>query len=482
MDRRSLFRSSVGTAVAALAMTALCAAPTFASADRHLTQPQSRAAIGNPVQGNDGFTAFVHHDALVASHENEGTMALGGDLVLQGLYNVALHPPTQPFFAPGETVPTGLLIGGKIDWAASTDPGIVRVLSGTLVNLGNGAGTDVLNTGQPTQLVPTGKAIDNPQRVELTTVEPATSVVKPGLIDFDRAFTAYDQRSADMANCPDTVIPTEANDVTPLPQPWPEGAQAYLTLDRDRTNVWTVTKQQLAALSNITLRTLPTASGPLVINVLDDTGEFDWDVTTLANFGDAAAPYVLWNFPTTRTLTMRGGQSLDGTVYAPHARLVDVNSGNIQGDLIIDELEHGATSNGGQIHDFPFQGYVDCEASTPTETPTQTLTPTETLSPTETSTEPTATQTATTTESSQPAEPTPTLTPTCPVSPVPTTTTSATAKPTPRPTRTRDKPCTTLPPTGASLGPGTMYPALGLVGGGAVILGAVHYRRRARKH
>lgn len=132
-----------------------------------------------------------------------------------------------------------------------------------------------------------------------------------------------------MADCPDTVIPTEANNTTPLPQPWPADTQAYITLDTTHTNAWTVTKQQLSLLQNITLRNLPTKSSPLVINVLDDSGDFNWNVTTLTGFSGDAAPFVLWNFPQTTNLTLSGSASIDGTVYAPRAHLVDQNDGNI---------------------------------------------------------------------------------------------------------------------------------------------------------
>ncbi|MBR7834310.1 choice-of-anchor A family protein, partial [Actinospica durhamensis] len=372
---RSFFSSPVTATLAALAISGLCAVPAIALAGR-IPHPQTRAAIGNPVEGNEGFTAFIHHDAVLASHEDEGTMALGGDLHLGGLYNVALHEPVQPYYAPGESVPTGLLVGGRIDWATSTNPGLVRVLDNTLIHIGDKTGTDILNTGQPTQLVPTGGTLNDAQRVELSTEEETSAVVKPNLIDFDSAFAAYDQRSADMAACPNNVVPTDANG-TPLTQPWTEGTQAYLTLDTTRTNVWTVTKEQLALLANITLRNLPTEAGSLVINVLDDTGTFDWNVTNLANFGDAAAPYTLWNFPTTTTLTMTGSNSLDGTFYAPHAKLIDEDPGNVQGNIIVDSLVHGSVTggaDGGEIHDFPFLGHVDCTAGTITPTPTETET------------------------------------------------------------------------------------------------------------
>ena len=242
MTRRS-YQALFGPTLSAAA-AALSAAPAVAAADQ--LPHRQPATVGNPVLGNEGFTAFVHHNAHVATNENEGTMAHGGNLVLRGTdgnYNVAAHEPSRPYTAPGDARPTGLLIGGRVDWSDSTSQGIVQVQSSTYVKLGDPAGTDVLGTGGPTQLVPTGGTRNSTPRVELTTTQPTDSVVQSGLIDFDAVFDLYKARSQDMADCPDTVIPTEADDTTPLPQPWPAGTQAYLTLDTTHPNVWTVTKE-----------------------------------------------------------------------------------------------------------------------------------------------------------------------------------------------------------------------------------------------
>lgn len=62
---------------------------TLPSADSAAAAP--RAAIGNPVEGNQGFGTIVEHDALLGSTETEGTVALGGDLSFGPGYNVAIH-------------------------------------------------------------------------------------------------------------------------------------------------------------------------------------------------------------------------------------------------------------------------------------------------------------------------------------------------------------------------------------------------------
>jgi choice-of-anchor A domain-containing protein len=365
------FLAAGGALVTALAMLGAVSDPTSASAELAANAViQPRAAIGNPVAGNSGFLAFVHKNADLSSNENEGTIALGGDLLLHGDYRVSNYPPSHPFVVDGDAEPTGLLIGGKIDWANSSPTGKLQVLSQAYVKLGNQSGTDILDPTTLTDLVPNGSASDSPKHVILTTDEPEAAVVKSGLIDFDTAFANYEQRSAEMAACDSNVVPTDANG-NQLMSPWSVGTQAYLTLSTTQTNVWTVTTSQLAALGNITLRNQPGASAPLVINVIDDsgTGKFTWNAPALANFGGTAAPYVLWNFPKNTNVTLTGGNSIDGTIYAPKADLVDLSSGNIQGNVIVNNLVHGGPDggdNGGEIHDFAFAGDVECGDTTPT--------------------------------------------------------------------------------------------------------------------
>lgn len=384
---------AVGAALTAGALvglpSAMAASPAGPLAQSH-AHPQVRASIGNPVAGNDGFTVFVHGNATVSSNENEGTMALGGNLTLGDNYRVANHPPTHPFVAPGDTQPTGLLIGGGIDWAGSAATGQLQVLSSAYVKLGDATGTDVLATA-PTKLVPTGAGASSGKALSLTTTQSATSIKQSGLIDFAAAFEAYDARSDEMARCPDTVIMTDANN-NPLSSPLPPNSQVYLNVSTTETNVWTVSAADLAHISNLTLRGTPRASAPLVVNVVGVNGAFMWSPPSLGGFSSAVAPFVLWNFPDTTALTLNGSNTIEGTIYAPQASLTDLNPGNVEGNIIVDSYKQGGTVggvNGGEVHDFPFAGDIECGASesaspSPAET-SESASPSASPSPSETS-------------------------------------------------------------------------------------------------
>jgi choice-of-anchor A domain-containing protein/fimbrial isopeptide formation D2 family protein len=364
--------------------------------------PQVRTSFGNPVAGDQGFLVFVNGNATVSSNENEGTMALGGNLTIGGNYNVANHPPTHAFTAPGETTPVGLLIGGDINWAGSS--GQLKALSNTYIKLGDAAGTSVLGAA-PTQLVPTGAGAGSTPSLALSTTQSATSIEQSGLIDFNAAFTAYDQRSTAMAGCPNNVTMTNANGNT-LTSPLPAGSQVYLNLSSTGTNVWTVNAADLANVSVLTLRGTPSASAPLLVNVVGTNGTFTWSPPSGPN--TSQAPYVLWNFPDATTVNLAGANTVEGTIYAPRAFLNHTGAGNTEGNVIANSYAQSSA----EVHDFPFAGDINCG--------------------------PSASASASSSSASASASPTETS-----ASPSPSQTTSASASPSPSPTQTSASPAAT---------------------------------------
>ncbi|MFE5829267.1 collagen-binding domain-containing protein [Streptomyces sp. NPDC056488] len=358
--------------------------------------PASGAAVpvslGNPVDGNEGFGAFIQNDALLGSTESEGPVAVGGNLAFGQGYNVALRTPGN-YTPAGDARPAALLVGGRVLWDQSAPGGILRVLSDGYVKIGDTANATVRTTDSngasvSTRVVPAGRPYDTTPRIELTARQPQNSVTAPGLIDFDAAFTAFRDRSDTMATCAQNVVLTDANG-TPLAQPGiAPGTQAYVTLAPGTTNVLHVTGADLSNLASITFRNQPTATTPLVVDV-DTTatgGTFDWHTPNTPGISGNQAPYVLWNFADATSITMTGGDSLEGTIYAPRARLEDDNPTNIEGDIIAREFAAGTTGAGstaGEIHHFPFAANVSCDTqpTTPTTTPPVTVVPPVTVPP-----------------------------------------------------------------------------------------------------
>ncbi|MEV6164656.1 choice-of-anchor A family protein [Streptomyces sp. NPDC052052] len=410
--------------------------------------PASAEFSGNPIAGNNGFGVLVQEGATLGSTETEGSVAVGGDLTFGPGYNVALHT-TGSFIAPGDTQPTALLVGGRVDYAGSAPQGVLRVLNNGYLKIGDPTGSSILDrdsngASAATRAVAEGAAYDSTPRIELTAHQSAASVTDTtGLPDLDALFATYRDRSDALGTCgTDVVLRDDAGNALD-PDSIPPGTRVHVDLTEGRTNVLNLTGEALNNISEMVFDTRPSATTPLIVNT-DTTGtnsEYTWHVPNTAGASGEQAPYMLWNFPDATAITMADGDSLEGTVFAPRAHLTDLDPANIEGTVIVKELTAGPLTGdrtgsvtAGEIHEFPFAADVSCgpdtePSPTPTPTPTEsepTPTPTEsepTPTPTPTESEPTPTPTESEpTPTPTESEPTPTPTP-----PDPTTTSTTTA-------------------------------------------------------
>ncbi|WP_051733322.1 choice-of-anchor A family protein [Kitasatospora phosalacinea] len=426
-----------------------------------------RASIGNPVEGNLGYNAFVEQNTTLGSTEAEGPIATGGNLTFGSGYNVSLHTPGT-FTAPGDDHPAALVVGGRVDFAGSSPGGVLKVLSGGYTKIGDLTGAhavdrDVNGAQVNTQVVASGAVHNSVPRIEMTLDQPLASVgPAPGLIDFTSAFEVFRERARMMAACAQNV--TLLDDAgNPLPDgPYPPGVIGHLTLTPGRTNVLHLTGQQMNALSEINFHDQPTKDTPLLI-VTDTTAEggvFVWDNPNTAGISGPQAPYVLWDFPDATDLTMASGDSLEGTVYAPNAHLKDVNASNLEGDVIARAYDAGPLAGGtsivaGELHYWPFDAVIDCESTSPSPSPSGT------------------------------GKPAPSPSPSPSPSPGPSTSPSPNTGPSPSPSASRTRPAPSptgpggeLPATGA--GPG--LPLAAATAAAALATGTLLLRRRGRRH
>nr|WP_276617645.1 collagen-binding domain-containing protein [Streptomyces coryli] len=309
--------------------------------------------------GNNGFPVVVEQDALLGSTEMEGPAAIGGDLRFGAGYNVAIHTPGS-YVAPGDDAPTALLVGGGVDFPGSDPSGVLRVTDGQ-VKIGDTSGAQALNrdannAAVNTRVVADGAGYDSVPRIELTNSQAPGSVgPQPGLMDFGSLFATYRERAQEIAGCPQNV---DLNG-------------GRISLEDGRTNVLHVTGEQLNDLDELTFLDRPTSSGPLVI-VVDTTatgGTHEWDIPNMAGVSGEDAPYILWDFPDASDITITSGDSLEGTIYAPGAHLTDLDPANIEGDIAVQSLTAGpidgtagGPANAGEIHYFPFDAELDCDA------------------------------------------------------------------------------------------------------------------------
>lgn len=333
-------RRRTGSLVLAGAATA-CAAIAIAAVGTFQT---TRASTGyNPLTPALGFNAFVEDQTLLASTESEGGIATGGNLVL-GTYNVNIHDASM-FIAPGDSVPSSLVVGGRIDFDQAQAGAVVQVHD--YVKVGDLTGTDVLNTDSNNasvnaRLVVAGADYNSTPRVELNLQQPLASVGPTSPIDFDTAFAELRSNAADLYAC-------EAHEVA-MP---------------GVTNVLNVTGEDLNNMGDLVFLSQPDADAPSLNNV--DTsgtgGEMDWDVKSQAGISGDQAPYIIWNFNDTTRLRLTGGDTVEGSILAPDADYSDISPTNVEGQIVARNANLGEVGeNGGEIHDFPFAAEPACEA------------------------------------------------------------------------------------------------------------------------
>ncbi|WP_067472524.1 collagen-binding domain-containing protein [Actinomadura hibisca] len=323
-------------------------------------------ASGNPVAGNHGFTVVTAGNATVSSNENEGTMAVGGDLTIADTYNVN-NRGQGAFTASGDARATALVVNGKVNLAGSANAPL-RVLGSGYVKIGDLSGAGVRTTDDNGAKVDTvvNRAQDGyntDPAIRLTVRQPGPSVGPARPLDFAAMFKTYRARARELAGCRDNVkLRDDAGQ--PLSGAVPPGARVRISLTTGKTNVLRLSKSDLANIATLQFDDKPTRSAPLMI-VVTGSGALTWTPPTM-NLSSQDAPYLLFNLPDITSVTMPdgGGGSVEGTIFAPNAVLTDHNSNNVEGNLILAGLRHGGTGgaggNGGEIHPYPFDADLNC--------------------------------------------------------------------------------------------------------------------------
>ncbi|QDP96065.1 choice-of-anchor A family protein [Microlunatus elymi] len=425
-------------AIAAGAVGALVIGLTMAGS------PASSAAVNgiNPVRvqvdghpANSGFLTFVERNVGIHANESEGTVAMGGDLLIDSNYNVAAgSPPVFDTIQPsGDARPTYLYVGGGVQWLDTNAR--VQVHNQGFTKIADTSTYDAFDTDNNGaavnyRIVEDGASyLDVPPAIDGTTRQSPESIASPAadLLDISDAFVAYRSITDDLAACAATVQLTDAQG-NPLDEITP-GTQGYVHLQQGVTNVLTLHPGELGNLSELSFRDQPSADTPLLINIVG--GGYDGVFPNLAGVSGAQAPYMLWNFPDATNITARqNSATVEGTIFAPNATLRWLSTGNIEGNIISVNLQHGGRdeNNANELHDFPFQAELTCSDATPTPSPTPTPTPSpspsESTSPTPS---PSPSPSETTTPTSSPSASSPAPSSPAPSSPAPSASESSAA-------------------------------------------------------
>ncbi|MET0975830.1 MAG: collagen-binding domain-containing protein [Leifsonia sp.] len=360
---------------AVIAMTAAIAGVVSpALADVGPVNPVRVPLDGHPA--NSGFLVFVEGNAFLNADESEGTIAVGGDLAFGTAYNVAAGAaPSQPTFtAPGDLRPTYLYVGGGMDFSQSDGGDILRVQNQGFTKVADPTTYSAFDRDQNNTLIsyrvtPFGATAETIPRIEGTITQTPASIATPvptTLIDIPSAFDVYRGLSTDLGTCPTTVVLTD-DAGNPLASPFAQGARGHVRLTPNQTNVLTIAAADLARLGELTFDDQPSPSAPLLVNV---TGaSFTGSMPNSPGISSAHAPFILYNFAEATAITVTGGASLEGTLYAPRADLQWTVTQNIEGNVIAASFTHGIpvlpTGIPREVHDFPFAAQLSCVTAPP---------------------------------------------------------------------------------------------------------------------
>ena len=320
------------------------------------------AATYNPATGTQGFGVFVQGNAALGQTSTVGPVAMGGNLTVGSNFTVASQT-AGTYTAPGDSAPTGLLVGGSINWSGSNSGGTVSVGSGSDVNVGNLTGSFIPSNGtNPTHIVPTGGTYNSKPQVALATFQSPSLVSQPNLINFTSAFSTFAGQSADMASCANSLVLTNSNG-TALSLPLSPNTNANVTLTPGTQNVLNISAANLANISTLTFNNSPTSTMPLIINVNTSgvSNNFSWTPGNFNGVQNPGVPYMLWNFSTATQVTIGGSSTVPGTIYAPGATVNDNDQNGLNGGIIAAAYAQGGlggSPNGGQVQNNPFAGTI----------------------------------------------------------------------------------------------------------------------------
>ena len=315
----------------------------------------------SPTAPAQGFNVFTQHGATFTQSECEGPVAVGGDLTLQGTYNFSIH---NNFVYTVGGLNIGLLVGGKINYTSGSS---FQVEQNGYVKIGDGTGSYVWynysgNNIRVTQNNGVGYSNNYPD-IELNNnasgfggVSASNNpVIQSGLINFATQFSTLQSTATSIGACTDNAniynSPNQ-NAVAISHTSIPSGSNLYIQL-HSGTNVLNLTGADLDHISGMTFQPqAPDASHILVINV-NASGSYNWESWNNAGVSESNAPYILYNFYNTTSLTIDGNSNyICGTVFAPFAAITKTtNSGVIAGQVIADSY---IQTGQGEIHSENF--------------------------------------------------------------------------------------------------------------------------------
>ncbi len=291
----------------------------------------------NPLQKALGYNAFVRYGTSVKGGDTEGPIAIGGDLTMKGIITIAAHTAGTNFFNNDDQA-SSLVVNGKINY--NSGEGIH--LNNGYVKLGNTTGSFVYdrdnNNASSNTRITSGGYFEKP-RLQVQRKQSVSSVKQGNLIDFETAFSEFESTALKYSRLTANVSISRDNKIS---------------LVNNQLNVLNITGSELKKLPYLTFENTPNTETPLIINV-NAPGDFEWNIFNLSGIGDQQGAYILWNFYNSSSITLNGGGTIIGTLFAPGSTVIKNSSGNINGQVIAKKYDH----NGGELHHHIFKPCID---------------------------------------------------------------------------------------------------------------------------
>ncbi|AUC18373.1 choice-of-anchor A family protein, partial [Polaribacter reichenbachii] len=333
----------------------------------------------SPTEPALGFNVFVENNATLITNESEGGVAIGGNLIIKGYYQVNIHDVGN-YAVRGNKI--GLLVGGNIDYNSSTN-GEIKVNSNRYVKIGDGTGSKVWYQDQNGAYSNIRITEDNNYNssAKIQIQDNALSfgvsasnnpVIESGLIDFTAAFQTMRASSVSISqNATNAILTKPDYPFDAVTTNLPSRVRIEL---QNGINYLNIDSTDLTNLNELTFINKPDANKILVINV-NAPGTVNWNVWNHAGIGDAEGAFIFYNFHNTTELNIDGA-TIKGTVFAPFADINKIGWSNIDGQVIGKSLIH----NGGEMHYQRFDQSISpvCDVVADNNTSTASITEDET--------------------------------------------------------------------------------------------------------
>jgi len=304
----------------------------------------------NPTAAANTFSVFTSEDAIAIKTESEGSWAIGGDFILDGVFNI--YGGVNSY--NGDSNETALVVNGKISYVS----GKLGVLENNHIKIGDLSSSTVFqidnnNSTINTRLTSAGGNINDTTRIDLSINQPTTSITGDSEINFTEAFVEFQSIS--------TCIGVENTNVTWDASEYNDG-KLLVDLTQNQVNIINLSVAEFNGLSEIIFNSVvPSATAPFIINITDlNNAPNIATINSWPNVVDTPldyARYMLYNFPNiTSTINYNGGAQIYGTIYAPKARFNNRSNSNIDGQIIAKSFEQ----NSGEVHPYIFSAQVNC--------------------------------------------------------------------------------------------------------------------------